>query len=339
MAEEPPPYLRIAVALHQRILAGNPAPGDKLPSIRALAVEWRVAPGTAAKALAELQRLGVARAQPRVGTVVVPRRPAAQRADGRTPRPTRQPSGSAEAGNRELTRDRLVQAGIAIADAEGLDALSMRAVAARLGVATMSPYRHIGGKDELILLMADSAYGQVRYPAQPVKRWRTRLEISARILWQLYRRHPWLAQLGPLARPMLLPNLLRHGDWVVATLSDLGLSAKRVLDLQILLYNHGLGLAVNLDREARAQADTGLSDEQWLDAQTPQLRGIASSGHYPHFASMLNDLGDGYDFDLDALFELGLQALLDGFERIIQHEAPVTAAAVTPRPAGSVVDA
>jgi DNA-binding transcriptional regulator YhcF (GntR family) len=337
MAENPPPYLRIAAALHRRILAGDLAPGDRLPSTRALAAEWRVAPGTAAKALAELQRLGVARAQPRVGTVVMARRSATPRGDGRTSRLTRHRPESARGAEQELTRERLVRAAIAIADAEGLEALSMRAVAARLGVATMSPYRHVGGKDELILLMADSAYGEARYPAQPVDGWRARLEAGARILWRLYRRHPWLAQLGPLARPLLLPNLLRHTDWVVAALNDLGLPAKRILDLQILLYSHGLGLAVNLDREARARADTGLSDEQWVQAQTPRLRGIASSGHYPHFASMLQGLGDGYDFDLDALFELGLQALLDGFERLTEHVAPVTGVVVTPRPAGSVV--
>lgn len=303
-----PPYQRIAAALHQRIVAGDLAPGDRLPSTRALAEEWGVAPGTAAKALAELQRLGVARAQPRVGTVVMPRRQA--RRAGR--------NGDQKEG--ELTRDRLVQAAIAIADAEGLEALSMRAVAARLGVATMSPYHHVGGKDELILLMADAAYGEPRYPTRPVEGWRARLEVGARVLWRLYRRHPWLAQLGPLARPLLLPNLLRHGDWVVAALSDLGLPAKRVLDLEILLYSHGQGLAANLEREARAQADTGLSDEQWLDAQSPQLSSLASSGHFPHFTAMLEGLGDGYDFDLDALFELGLQALLDGFERLIERE-------------------
>jgi DNA-binding transcriptional regulator YhcF (GntR family) len=299
-----PPYQRIAAALHRRIVAGELAPGDRLPSTRALAEEWGVAPGTAAKALAELQRLGVARAQPRVGTVVMPRR------KGRR-------AGEKEV---ELTRDRLVRAGIAIADAEGLEALSMRAVAARLGVATMSPYHHVGSKEELILLMADAAYGEARYPERPVQGWRARLEVGARVLWRLYRRHPWLAQLGPLARPLPLPNLLRHGDWVVAALSDLGLPAKRVLDLEILLYSHGQGLAANLEREARAEADTGLSDEQWLDAQTPLLSSIAASGHHPHFAAMLAGLGDGYDFDLDALFELGLQALLDGFGRLIERE-------------------
>ncbi|WP_433386054.1 TetR/AcrR family transcriptional regulator C-terminal domain-containing protein [Micromonospora sp. KLBMP9576] len=295
------PYQRIADALQRQIVSGELAPGDRLPSTRALAAEWQVAPGTAAKALAELQRLGVARAQARVGTVVMP--PKTARA--------RQPA------SRQLNREHLVQAGMAIADAEGLDGLSMRTVAARLGVATMSPYRYVSGRDELIMLMADAAYGEGRYPARPPAGWRPRLEISARLLWRLYRRHPWLARLGPLGRPLLLPNLLRHADWIAAALHGHGLSAERILDLHILLYNHGQGLAANLEREARAQADSGLTAENFEHTQAAELQGIVADERYPHFAEMLAGLDGGYDFDLDALFEFGLHALLDGFARMI----------------------
>lgn len=295
------PYQRIADALRRRIVSGELAAGDRLPSTRALAAEWQVAPGTAAKALAELQRLGVARAQPRVGTVVMP--PKAPRAG--------QPTG------RKLSREHLVRAAMAIADAEGLDGLSMRAVAARLGVATMSPYRYVSGRDELIMLMADAAYGEGSYPSRPPAGWRPRLEISARLLWRLYRRHPWLAQLGPLGRPLLLPNLLRHADWIAASLRGHGLSAERVLDLHILLYNHGQGLAANLEREARAQAETGLTAETFERAQATELGAIVADHRYPHFGEMLAGLADGYDFDLDALFELGLRVLLDGFAGMI----------------------
>jgi DNA-binding transcriptional regulator YhcF (GntR family) len=295
------PYQRISDALQRQILSGELAAGDRLPSTRALAAEWQVAPGTAAKALAELQRLGVARAQPRVGTVVMP--PKTARA-GRS-------------ASRRLSREHLVRAGIAIADAEGLDGLSMRTVAARLGVATMSPYRYVSGRDELIMLMADAAYGEGNYPPRPPVGWRPRLEISARLLWRLYRRHPWLAQLGPLGRPLLLPNLLRHADWIAAALRGHGLSAERILDLHILLYNHGQGLAANLEREARAQADTGLTVEKFERAQEAELQSMVADERYVHFAEMLAGLDGGYDFDLDALFELGLRALLDGFARMI----------------------
>ncbi len=296
---EDPPYLRIAADLRRRIDIGEFRPGDRLPSTRALAVEYGVALATAAKALTELGQAGVIRAQPRVGSVVVPRAKA---------RP---------APERELNRNRVVRAAMAIADADGIEAVSMRAVAARLGVSTMALYRHVPDKDRLVLLMADMAYSEGDYPAVPPDGWRARLEFGARTLWRLYQRHPWLAHLGPLARPLPLPNLLRHGEWIIGALSGLGLPAARILDLQILLYAHGQGLAVHREREIRAEAETGLNDEQWGDAHLDDLQDLAASGVYPNFADMLSGLDGGYDFDLDALFETGLQALLDGFALII----------------------
>lgn len=297
-----PPFQRIAAELRRRIEAGELRPGDRLPSTRALAAEHGVALATAAHALTELRQAGVIRSQSRVGSIVAP--PARSR---REPPET------------ELTRERIVRTAVELADAEGLESLSMRTVAARLKVATMSLYRHVEGKDRLVLLMADAAYGEDRPPVA-AGGWRAQVESSARTLWRLYGRHPWLAHLGPLARPLLLPNLARHGDRILSALNDLGLSATRVLDLQILIYSHGLGLAVNLEREALARADTGLSDEQWVDAQAPALE--AMTGRFPHFARMIGGLpATGYDFDLDALFETGLRALLDGFEQLIAREA------------------
>jgi AcrR family transcriptional regulator len=309
-----PPYLHIAADLRRRIATGELRPGDRLPSTRALAAQWGVALATASRAVAELRQAGVVRTQPRAGTIVAPRLPVRRTRPPREPTRTRAP-----AVPPELTRERVVRAAIELADAQGLEALSMRAVAAGLDVATMSLYRHVAGKDELVLLMADAAYGEVgRAPA--AVGWRPVLESAARSLWRLYHRHPWLAQLGPLARPLPLPNLLGFGEAVVGALTGLGLPPARVLDLHILLYHHGQGLAANLEREARARSDTGLSDEQWVDAQVPMLSAIAGSGEHPNFAALMTDLGGGYTFDLDALFETGLRALLDGFEQLVQRE-------------------
>ncbi|OPG13748.1 GntR family transcriptional regulator [Microbispora sp. GKU 823] len=206
-----------------------------------------------------------------------------------------------------------MRAAIEIADAEGLPALSMRGVAARLGVAAMSPYRYVGSKDDLILLMADAAFGELGYPGDAPEGWRERLEIAGRTLWAIFRRHPWLAQLSPLGRPLALPGLTVHADWALAALDGLGLDPATVLDVHILLYSHVQGLAINLEREAQIAAATGLSEEQWMDVQGPALSAIAGSGRYPAFAKVIGGLGeDGYDFRLDDLFELGMRLLLDG---------------------------
>lgn len=296
------PYLRIADELRRRIAAGELAPGDRLPSTRRIAADWNVAPATAAKALTWLQQLGLARAEPRIGNVVV----------GPEEKPT---------SEREVTRDRVVRAAVEIADGEGLSAVSMRAVAARLDVATMTLYGHVAGKDDLVLLMADAAYGEVAFPRRPPAHWRSRLEIGVRILWTVHRRHPWLGQLSPLTRPLVLPNLATHGDWILGCLDGLGLPVETRMDLEVLIFAFVQGLATNLEREAQASAATGLTDEQWIDRQAPKLDAIATGHRHPAFGKVLRELGDsgGYDLDLDRLFGLGLQAILDHIEKSASH--------------------
>jgi len=215
-ADSEPPYLRIVADIRRRIADGELAPGAPVPSTRRISREWGVALATATKALTTLRMEGLVETRPRVGTVVAGR-PAPGSPGPRTPRTTRAtvPSSSPD---HELSRERIVRTAIEIADAEGLSALSMRGVAARLGVAAMSPYRYVDGKDDLVLLMADAAFGEADYPATPPDDWRARLELGARTLWRLYRRHPWLAQLGPLTRPLMLPNLMVHAEWMLGAL-------------------------------------------------------------------------------------------------------------------------
>ncbi|OOL26809.1 GntR family transcriptional regulator, partial [Rhodococcus rhodochrous] len=223
----------------------------------------------------------------------------------------------------ELTRDRVVRAAVAIADAEGLGALSMRGVAARLGVAPMSPYRYVAGKDELIVLMADAAFGERGYPAQPPAGWRAPLELYARTLWSLHRRHPWLAQLGPITRPLPLPNLAAHAEWALAALDELGVAVDTAFDLHVLLFSYVQGIAVHIERERQALGASGVSEDEWMDDQLPALEAIVSSGSYPTFARTLLTLSaEGYDLDLDRLFELGLGALLDGLAARLDRRAP-----------------
>ncbi|ADI11045.1 putative transcriptional regulator, GntR family protein [Streptomyces bingchenggensis BCW-1] len=284
MPPEPdPPYLRIVTEIRRRIADGELAPGGRVPSTRQIAKEWGVALATATKALTTLRLDGLV-----------------------------------EGPEHELTRERIVRAAIEIADSEGLAALSMRGVAARLGVAAMSPYRHVGSKEDLVLLMADTAFGEKSYPADPPTGWRPRLELAARTLWALYRNHPWLTQTGPLTRPLLLPNLMVHAEWVLATLDGHGLDPTTVLDLHVLLYSYVQGIAASLEQEAQAEAATGLSEDEWMDRQSQALQAITTSPRYPTFTRITASLPNGYDLRLDELFEFGLGPLLDGIAGIIE---------------------
>ncbi|KNB50167.1 TetR/AcrR family transcriptional regulator C-terminal domain-containing protein [Streptomyces caatingaensis] len=306
----PPPYLRIVEDIRHRIATGELAPGDRVPSTRRIAQDWGVALATAARALATLQQEGLIRARPRVGSVVAPREQAARRAAAGG---TGGAAGAAGA-DRDLTRERIVRAAIGIADAEGLGALSMRGVAAKLGVSTMSTYRYVDGKDALVLLMADAAFGEAEFPGEPPEGWRARVELAARTLWSLYRRHPWLAHLGPVTRPLALPNLIAYGDWLLAALGELALDVRTRFDLHVLVYSHVVGLAAHLEDERRAEAATGLTDEEWMDRQEAGFAELAASGRYPAFSEVVEELRatGGYDLRLDELFEFGLQRLLDG---------------------------
>ncbi|WP_405140866.1 TetR/AcrR family transcriptional regulator C-terminal domain-containing protein [Sphaerisporangium sp. NBC_01403] len=312
VAKSDPPYLRIAAEIRRRIADGELAPGERVPSTRRIAREWDVALATATKALTALRQEGLVEARPRAGTVVAPLEPAPERPRHR----------AAADPDHELTRERIVRAAIEIADAEGLAALSMRGVAARLGVATMSPYRHVNSKDDLILLMADAAFGEESYPAEVPSGWRARLELGGRKLWEIHRRHPWLAQITALTRPVALPSLMVHAEWALSALDGHGLGPATMLDLHVLFYSYVQGIAANLERAAQAEALTGLSEDQWMDLQAPALTAIAASGDCPTFARITGELVNGYELRLDELFELGLKQMLDGLA--VRIEGPAT---------------
>ncbi|MFD9426648.1 MULTISPECIES: TetR/AcrR family transcriptional regulator C-terminal domain-containing protein [unclassified Streptomyces] len=326
MAATPePPYRRIVGEIRRRIASGELAPGDRVPSTRQIVKDWGVALATATKVLTTLRLEGYVETRPRIGTVVATRTPTAASAPPAPLSPSPVPSSSAAPDHDhdpDLTRDRIVRAAMHIADAEGLSGLSMRGVAARLGVAAMSPYRYVKSKDDLILLMADAAFGEETYPATPPEGWRARLELCARTLWKVYRRHPWLAQLAPLSRPLVLPNLMVHAECALGALDGHGLEPATMMDVHVLLYSYVQGLAVSLEQEAQAEAATGLTEDEWMADQVESLRAIAGSAGYPVFAKVTAALADGYDLDLDVLFEFGLGPLLDGFAGIVEGPRP-----------------
>ncbi|MEV6561305.1 TetR/AcrR family transcriptional regulator C-terminal domain-containing protein [Nocardia sp. NPDC051756] len=297
-----PPYLRIATEIQERISSGELRSGDRVPSARQITKEWGVAIATATKVLAVLRQAGVVRAVPGVGTVVDTPQAAPPREPGRdTP----------------LTATSIVRAGMAIADAEGLPALSMRRVAADLGVPTMSLYRHVGSKDRLVLLMADEAFGEAELPDPPPVGWRERLEVLARAQWAMYHRHPWVVAAIWVNQPEPAPKLLAHTEWAVHAFDELGLDPDAMMYAHVSLYSYVRGIAVNLELEAGIRR-AGTPVEPW-DMLEPEYEQFLASGRYPTLAS-LNERND-FQFDIDKLFEFGLHRLLDGFAAFVAPAA------------------
>ncbi|MGW0855065.1 TetR/AcrR family transcriptional regulator C-terminal domain-containing protein [Streptomyces sp. NPDC002690] len=323
-----PPYRRIAAILRGRIESGELAPGDRTPSTREIARQWGVAMATATKVIAELRHEGLVRPVPGVGTVVESaaraRRPAAVPPASVPARSAARAAGAGggtapEGPGIALARERIIATAIAVADAEGLGAASMRRVANELGAATMSLYRHVTDKDDLLTQMMDAACSHWRFPAESPAGWRERLELAARLLWETFRRHPWLAPALSVTRPQLLPGALPFTEWVLQALDGRGLDGQTHFTIHVTLFNYVRGTAINIEPEVVAEEFTGLTSDEWMDTQGPQLRQVFSAGAFPTLERITED---GYDFDLDMLFEFGLQRLLDGFTTLIDEPPP-----------------
>lgn len=298
--EVEPASARIAAELRRRIAAGEFQPGDRLPSTRQLVREHTVAMATASKALAALRHEGLTEAVPGVGTVV-----AARRGRRTSTSRTAEPRGHADA-----FRNQIVHTATAIADAEGLAATTMRRIATELGVATMALYRYVRGKDDLVTLMADAAFAEHPPPAHSTGDWRAELELLCRTQWAMYRRHPWLAQVVSLTRPLLAPHALVHTEWTMRAVADQGLDHSTLIHVAATVANFVRGTAVNLQREAEAEQDTGIIDDEWLNTQSDSLAATLRGGSFPILANI--STRDDVDLTLDTLFEFGLQRMLDG---------------------------
>ncbi|MGW0519495.1 TetR/AcrR family transcriptional regulator C-terminal domain-containing protein [Crossiella sp. NPDC003009] len=293
MSEVEPPFRRIAAAIAARITAGELGPGDRVPSTRAVMREWGVALATAAKALDLLRQQGLVETHPGAGTVV--------RAPAGAPRRS-----SAVAPT--LTRARITTAAIRLADAEGLDAVSMRRLATELGTGPMSLYRHLAGKDELVYLMMRRVFASRPLPVPPPPGWRARLTVVSRTQWALYRAHPWLAELVSITRPRLVPEAMAHTEWTLAALAGLKLSLTERLREAITLPAYVRGVALAHSAELAATKDTGLTSSEWWREQEQEVMAHLNSGRYPNLSTMDSAVVE----DLDGLFEHGLARHLDG---------------------------
>jgi AcrR family transcriptional regulator len=217
-----------------------------------------------------------------------------------------------------LDVDRVVAAAVALADAEGMAALSMRRVAAALGVAPMTLYTHVPGKGELTDLMVDAVTGELYPDGLPDGGWRERVTAVARANWDLHVRHPWLLEVGT-GRPPLGPSVLAKYEQELRAVDGLGLTEVQ-MDLLVTLVNALVrGTVGGVGDRVGARAASGVTERQWWEATAPHLERVFDPARYPTVARVGPVAGAelGAAYDPAASFTFGLARLLDGMAAMI----------------------
>lgn len=241
-----------------------------------------------------------------------------------------------------LTAEAVAAAAIELADAEGLDAVSMRRVAERLGRSAMALYTYVPGKAELLDLMLDRVLVERRTDHDLARGWRAAVEDQARDAWAFYERHPWVLQVSG-SRAGLGPHELDVYESQLRLLDGLGLSGVEVARSVAAIAGFVRGAAKAVADARTAAQVTGVTDDAWWAARAPLLEELVDEAWAVRFPT-LTRLGEAQAFDqldrpddttpytvqeaLDA-FEFGLQRLLDGVEGYV---AGRTGADGAPRP-------
>jgi AcrR family transcriptional regulator len=216
-------------------------------------------------------------------------------------------------GARDLSRAQIVDAAIAIADAEGIEAVTMRRIATTLRAGTMSLYWHVPSKEHLLELMRDVVIGEVRMPDPPSGDWRADLRQIAYESRATMKRHPWMMEVFASA-PSFGPNMLRHADLSLAAVDGLGLDVQTMFAITNVVDDYVMGFTLGEINQVVARQRSGISEEdlrkQWFSRLEPYMRQVVATGNYPRLARVqenpLDFLGS------DRIFAFGLECVLDG---------------------------
>ncbi|MFJ9029129.1 TetR/AcrR family transcriptional regulator [Streptomyces sp. NPDC102274] len=227
-----------------------------------------------------------------------------------------------------LTLDRIVTTAVALADAEGLDAVSMRRLSTELGTGTMSLYRYVPGKAELIDLMLNHVQGETDASAESPapagssadlgsgSGWRRAAEAMARAALALHQRHPWLLSVNQ-ARPVLGPNTVSGLEKALSAIKGMGLTDPEMISVIVMVEGYVTGVARTHVHAIEVEKRSGITDEEFWQVQEPVLSKAMTSGVYPVMASLSME---AFSPEFDH-FEFGLQRILDGLEVLVERRA------------------
>jgi len=211
-----------------------------------------------------------------------------------------------------LTRERVIQAALSVADSGGLGSLTIRSLAKELGAKPMSVYYHVANKDEILGALVDIVFSEIQLPV-PGGDWRSEMHKRACSAREVLGRHSWAIGLLE-SRTDPGPANLRHHDTVIATLQTAGFSAELIAHAYALIDSYVYGSAL---QEAALPFQGPERDGDVMKSIMEQM----PADEYPHLVHMATSyyLRPGYDFGDE--FGFGLDLILDGIERMLARKA------------------
>jgi AcrR family transcriptional regulator len=214
-------------------------------------------------------------------------------------------AGNAAAHRAPLSRDRVLAAAVAFADAGGISSLSMRKLGEALGVEAMSLYNHVASKSDLLDGMIDIVFGEIDLPSGDGD-WRAAMRTRAISARQVLRRHPWAIGLME-SRTSPGPATLRHHDAVLGCLRRAGFSIELTAHAYALLDSYIYGFALQ-----EATLPFGTREETAQVAG--DIYGQFAAGQYPYLTELAvtHVLQPGYNYGDE--FEIGLDLILDSLQ-------------------------
>ncbi|TMC13496.1 MAG: TetR/AcrR family transcriptional regulator [Chloroflexi bacterium] len=221
-----------------------------------------------------------------------------------------------------LSIDAVVDAAIGLADAEGLAAVTMRRVAAALGVVPMTLYTYVPSKAELLDVMLDTLYSRMTRADTTGQPWRRRLTVIANENLAMLAAHPWAAGVSTV-RPPLGPGLMAKYEHELSALEGLGLDDVEMDAALTYLLGFVQGCA-RAAADTRAVArDSAMADAQWWEQTAPLLADVVDDRAYPIASRVGAAAGarHGGPYSPDHAYEFGLGRLLDGLAALIDHRA------------------
>lgn len=229
-----------------------------------------------------------------------------------------------------VSRLDVVQAAMAIADEKGLGALTMHALAERLGFTTMAVYRYFPSKEALIDTIVDAALGSPPHRSGTREDWRQEVKYWAYAKRAMLCSRPWLAELPFVAAPHG-PNWLSWHEAFLQAISDTRLSPEDMMDMLSIVDGYVRGNSDTAISLARAQAQ-GISIAQWAKAVGADLARAINDPRYPILSAILSSASGGISSSsplparagrprtLDGSFDFGLERVLDGIQLYMTPE-------------------